>query len=186
MSLRMSHTCPIKKGYVSFTCPFTKLYVSHTSPTPYVPYVSRTCPPLILVLVLFTHRHPEYTRPCTHMHHNQFHLPAAPDDPPVWYNRKPPGLSGTGGGRRTRWRPVSRPSGRKRREMGRGILRRGQQQQLKPECACCDATATLLRNAIHEHSASDASWELRSRGAGICRPHRCRCLRGQIATGPGR
>ena len=62
MSLRMSHTCPIKKGYVSlydflrvplrlFTCPFTKLYVSHTSPTPYVPtcpvrvpYVSRTCP----------------------------------------------------------------------------------------------------------------------------------------------
>ena len=29
---------------MSFTCPFTKLYESHTSPTPYVPYMSRTCP----------------------------------------------------------------------------------------------------------------------------------------------
>ena len=88
MSLRMSLTCPI-------TCPFTTFYVSlyesHTSPTPYVPYVSRTCPvrvpyvsctcpvpPLILVLVLFTP--PEYTYPRTHMHHNQFHLDRASFD----------------------------------------------------------------------------------------------------------
>ena len=53
--------------------------------------------------------------------------------------------------------------------MGRGILRRGQQQQLKPDCVCCDATATLLRNAIHEHSASDASWELPAMGAAVAR-----------------
>ena len=40
----VSHKLRLRVPLRLFTCPFTKLYESHTSPTPYVPYVSRTCP----------------------------------------------------------------------------------------------------------------------------------------------
>ena len=61
---------PLRVPLRLFTCPFTKLYESHTSPTPYVPYVSRTCPvrvPYVSrtcpVRVLYVSRAASYT--CT-------------------------------------------------------------------------------------------------------------------------
>ena len=171
--------CPICASYV----PYVSLYVSLTCPlrvplrAPCRVCARRACPPSRRPTRSTLPRSLAGRRRATPRGRQRRNTEAWSRQTGLLLIRKLPGLSGTGGGRRTRWRPVSRPNGRKRCEMGRGTLRRGQQQQLKPECACCDATATLLRNAIHEHSASDASWELpwelRSRGAGICRPHRC-------------
>ena len=123
--------CPICASYV----PYVSLYVSLTCPLR-VPYVSlyvpravcvpagRACPmrmPLLLKTRLesmVTTERASFDKETAGFIGN-------------WWGQKDSVAAGK-----------SRPSGRKRCEMGRGTLRRGQQQQLKPECACCDATAT--------------------------------------------